>query len=120
MSITATGRAASPFLAVLAATKLTDAVTTYVGLEFASGVHEANPVVAGLVGTYGTVPALAGVTVAVVCVIAAVTELAVVVVTRCETAAPDARLALRLAGYGLPSAVHAAVAARNAIVLFLS
>jgi hypothetical protein len=117
VSITATGRAASPFIAVLVATKLADAATTYVGLEFASGVHEANPAVAELVATYGVAPALVGVTVAVVCAIAVVTELAVGAVRRYLDAAPDARLVLRLAGYGLPSAVHVAVAARNVIVV---
>jgi hypothetical protein len=110
-------RAATPFLAVLAATKLADAATTYAGLELVSGVREANPVVAGLVHAHGTLPALVAVTVAVVCVVGAVTEVAVLAVSRFADASPDARLALRLVGYGLPSLFHVIVAARNAAVL---
>jgi hypothetical protein len=110
-------RAATPFLAVLAVTKLADAATTYAGLELATGVREANPVVAGLVGSHGTVSALVAVTVAVVCVIAVVTELAVAMVTRTTDATPEAQLALRLVGYGLPSLFHVVVAARNAAVI---
>lgn len=110
-------RTATPFLAVLAATKLADAATTYAGLELATGVREANPLVAGLVHAHGTLPALVAVTVVVVAVIGAVTEVAVAVVARFVDAAPRTRLALRLVGYGLPSAFHVAVAARNAAVL---
>lgn len=110
-------RAAAPFLALLAATKFADAATTYAGLELVSGVREANPLVAGLVHAHGTLPALVTVTVAVVCVIGAVTELAVAVVDRFADAASETRLALRLVGYGLPSVLHVALAARNAAVL---
>ena len=106
-----------PFLALLAATKLADAATTYAGLELASGVREANPFVAGLVHAHGTLPALAVVTVAVVCVIGAVTELGVVAIDRFTDATRETQLALRLVGYGLPSVLHVALAARNAAVL---
>jgi len=108
------------FLAVLAATKAADAATTYAGLELAAGVREANPLVASLVHAHGTLPALAAITVTVVAVIGAVTELAVFTVTRVADASPRARLALRLVGYGLPSLFHVAVAARNAVVLVAS
>ncbi|SEV90926.1 DUF5658 family protein [Halobacterium jilantaiense] len=111
------GRAASPFLAVLAATKLADAATTYAGLEVVAGVREANPFVAALVSTHGTLPALVAVTVAVVCVIGVVTESAVLVVGRFDDATRESRLALRLVGYGLPSLFHVAVAAQNTAVL---
>lgn len=110
-------RAATPFVAVLGATKLADAATTYAGLELVAGVREANPLVADLVHAYGTLPALAAITVAVVCVIGAVTELAVVAVDRFADAARETQLALRLVGYGLPSVIHVALAARNAAVL---
>lgn len=110
-------RAAPPFLALLAATKLADAATTYAGLELASGVREANPFVASLVHAHGTLPALTVITVAVVCVIGAVTELAVLAIARFADASRESRLALRLVGYGLPSLFHVVVAARNAAVL---
>lgn len=102
---------------VLAATKVADAATTYAGLEVVAGVREANPAVAGLVHAHGTLPALTAVTVAVVCVVAAVTESAVLVVGRFPDASAESRLALRLVGYGLPSLFHVAVAARNTAVL---
>lgn len=110
-------RTATPFLALLAASKLADAATTYAGLELSSGVREANPFVAGLVHAHGTLPALVGITVAVVCVIGAVTEAAVVAVDRFADASRQSRLALRLVGYGLPTVFHVALAARNAAVL---
>lgn len=102
---------------MLAATKLADAATTYAGLELTAGVREANPFVASLVHAHGTLPALIAITVAVVCVIGAVTELAVLAVSRFVDASPRSRLALRVVGYGLPSLFHVVVAARNAAVL---
>lgn len=110
-------RAVWPFVAVLAATKTADAATTYLGLEVAVGVHEANPVVASAVAAHGTLPALAAVTLAVVCGVALVTETAVAVVSRYADAPPGSRLAVRVVGYGLPSVVHVAVSTRNAVIL---
>lgn len=117
MSIAGATRAAWPFVAVLAATKLADAATTYLGLEVVAGVREANPVVASAVAAHGTLPALAAVTLTVVCAVALVTETAVAVVSRYADAPPQSQFAVRLVGYGLPSAVHVAVSTRNAAVL---
>jgi len=117
VSLAATTGAARPFVAVLAATKAADAATTYLGVEVVAGVHEANPVVAGVLAAHGTVPGLAAVTAAVVCAVALVTETAVAAAARYADASPQSQFAVRLVGYGLPSAVNVAVSVRNAAVL---
>jgi len=117
VSVAGATQAAPPFVAVLAATKAADAATTYLGVEAVAGVREANPVVAGVLAAHGTLAGLAAVTAAVVCAVALVTEAAVAAAARYADAPPESQFAVRLVGYGLPSAVHVAVSARNAAVI---
>lgn len=103
-------------VAVLAATKAADAVTTFVGLRFRPAVREANPVAADAMAALGVPAALLVLGAVAVVAVTAVTEAGVVAVENTEASA-RATTAVRLAGYGLASVLHVAVAARNAVLL---
>jgi hypothetical protein len=102
---------------VLVASKLADVVTTFVGLRLASGVREANPVVADAIAAVGAPAALLGIGVLAVAAVVVVTEAAAWLVATYVDPPPGALRQVRLVGYGLPSAVHVFVAAQNAVVL---
>lgn len=99
-------------IALLTATKAADAATTAVGLVYVPGVYEANTVAALLLHRMGVVTGLLVTSVAVIVVIALVTEVASITV--CARRA-DAHLAsvVRLVGYGVPSTLFAAVSMYN-------
>jgi len=106
-------------VAVLAATKAADAVTTFVGLRFGPALREGNPVAADAMAAVGVPAALLLLGAAAVVAVTAVTEAGVVAVARAD-ASPRARTAVRLAGYGLASVLHVVVAARNAALLVVA
>ena len=99
-------------VALLTATKAADAATTGIGLVYVPGIYEANTVVAHLLHQTGVVTGLLVTSVAVIAVIALVTEAASIFVCARRT---DAHLAsvVRLVGYGVPSVLFAAVSMYN-------
>lgn len=99
-------------IALLTATKAADAATTGIGLVYVPGIYEANTVVALLLHRMGVATGLLVASFAVIAVIALVTEVASIAV--CARRA-DAHLAsvVRLVGYGVPSALFAAVSMYN-------
>lgn len=106
-----------PWLAVgaLAASKVADAVTTFVGVTGAPSVREANPVAAATMAAVGVPLALVVFTVGTVVVVTAVTEAGAAVVD--AVGVEDASTAVRATGYGLATTGHVAVAAHNVAVL---
>jgi len=107
----------SGLVALLAASKLADAATTYAGLRWVEGVREANPVVATAIGELGVPAALALASAAVVVFVVAATEVTVLAVNEWADPPPHAGTVVRVLGYGLPTVVHVLVAARNAVVV---
>lgn len=112
-------RASDPrvLFGVLAATKFADVATTLVGIQGASHVREANPLVADAITAVGAPTALLAFWLAAVGIIVAVTEAAVTMLSRLDDTPPGAATKVRLVGYGLPSIVHVLVAAQNTVVL---
>lgn len=104
-------------IAVLAASKAADAVTTYAGLRWASGVREGNPVVAGVMDAHGVSATIVATSLLAVAAIVAVTEVTVFATERWLDVPPGGDAFVRLVGYGLPAVVHFAVAAQNVTVL---
>src|SRR6056297_1372595 len=107
-------------VALLAASKLADAATTYIGLRWVPDVREGNPVVAAAIRELGVPAALLAASVLVVVFVVAVTEATILAVNRWLDPPPNADVVVRVLGYGLPAAVHVAVAARNAVVVVAS
>lgn len=99
-------------IVLLTATKAADAATTAVGLVYIPGIYEANTVVALLLHEVGVTTGLLVSSFVVVGVITLVTEIASI--SLCARRA-DANLAsvVRLVGYGIPSALFAAVSVYN-------
>ncbi|WP_434522730.1 hypothetical protein [Halorubrum sp. AS12] len=99
-------------IALLTATKTADAATTGVGLVYVPGIYEANAVAAHLFHRMGVANGLLVTSFAVIAVIALVTEVASITVCARRS---DAHLAsvVRLVGYGVPSALFAAVSMYN-------
>jgi hypothetical protein len=99
-------------IALLTATKATDAATTAVGLAYVPGIYEANTAAAFLFRRMGVADGLLVTSFSVVVAITLVTEVASIAV--CARRA-DAHLAsvVRLVGYGVPSALFAAVSMYN-------
>lgn len=99
-------------IALLTATKAADAATTAVGLAYVPGIYEANTAAAFLFRRMGVADGLLVTSFCVVVAIALVTEVASIAV--CARRA-DAHLAsvVRLVGYGIPSALFAAVSVYN-------
>lgn len=104
-------------IALLAASKAADAATTYAGLEWAPGIREANPVVAGAMSAYGVSAAILATSVLVVVAIVAVIETTVFATEHWLDVPPGSGAFVRLTGYGLPAVVHFGVAAQNVTVL---
>lgn len=104
-------------VAVLAATKAADVVTTFVGLRAFSGIHEANPVAVAAMAVLGVPLALLALAAVTVLVVTAVTELVAATVAADAATPPWGTTAVKLTGYGLASAVHVVVAARNAALI---
>lgn len=105
------------FVAVLAATKAADVVTTFVGLRFEPAVHEANPVAAAAMDALGVPLALFALGAAAVVVVTVVTEAVAATLAVDVTTPPWGPTAVKLTGYGLASTVHVAIAARNAVLI---
>ncbi len=105
-----------PGIALLTATKLADALTTGVGLQFVPVAYEANPVASAVIARVGVDTGLIVSSFGFVVGITAITELAAVAVSFRRR---DGHLAplVRLAGYGLPSAVFAVVSVYNTTVI---
>jgi hypothetical protein len=103
-------------LALLTVTKLSDALTTGIGLVHLPGVYEANPVVASLFREVGVVIGLAVVSAAIIAGVTLVVEISSVLVS---VRRRDGHLApvVRLVGYGVPSVCFAIVSIHNAGVL---
>ncbi len=103
-------------IALLTATKLADALTTGVGLRFVPAVYEANPVASAVMARVGVDTGLIVSSFGIVVGITVITEAAAVAVSLRRR---DGHLAplVRLAGYGLPSAVFAVVSVYNATVI---
>ncbi len=103
-------------LALLTVTKLSDALTTGIGLLHLPGVYEANPIVASLFREVGVVIGLAVASAAIIAGVTLVVEIGSVLVS---VRRRDGHLApvVRLVGYGLPSVCFAIVSVHNASVL---
>lgn len=103
-------------IALLTTTKAADAATTAVGLAYVPGVYEANSVAALLFHKMGVTTGLLVSSFVVIVAITAITEVASI--TLCARRA-DAHLAsvVRLVGYGVPSALFAAVSVYNVTTL---
>lgn len=103
-------------LALLTVTKLSDALTTGIGLVYLPSVYEANPIVASLFREVGVVIGLAVVSAAIIAGVTLVVEISSVLVS---VRRRDGHLApvVRLVGYGVPSVCFAIVSIHNAGVL---
>lgn len=103
-------------LALLTVTKLSDALTTGIGLLHLPGVYEANPIVASLFREVGVVIGLAVASTAIIAGVTLVVEISSVLVS---VRRRDGHLApvVRLVGYGVPSVCFATVSIHNAGVL---
>jgi len=98
------------------AAQFADAFTTVVGLELA-GVREANPLAAAAVEAFGAPAGLALLSLVVVGVVTAVTEVGIVVLRYRGESDAWVRGGVRALGYGIPVATSLAAAAHNAVLL---
>lgn len=103
-------------IALLIATKFTDALTTGLGLKYVPAIYEANPLVEVSLEHMGVVDGLVVSSLVVVLGVVVVTELGAILIA---IRRKDGHLApmVRIVGYGLPSVAFALISMHNVQVL---
>lgn len=105
-------------IAAVALTMSFDAASTVAGLALAPVLAEQNPIARTMFESVGVLAGVTLVSTVAVLLVVAATELAVRYLDERTDPGTDVRPAVRLVGYGVPSAVSLAVAVHNVALLF--